>query len=174
MKEIQEQIKAASSSVDERDVLINRLMDAPRELVFQAWTDPAHLVEWYAPNGCNIDIKEFEFRTGGSFLHCIHTEGNHDCWCKGVFEEIVAPERLVYTLMVANEQGDLVKPADVGMDPEWPSETRLTVTFTEQDGKTLITLHQAVNEKLAKKTGAYPSWLQMLDKLDIELTAIIK
>lgn len=75
------------------------------------------------------------------------------------------PERIVYTLAIADATGRPVAPADAGMDPEWPQETVVTVTFEDLEGKTRLTLHQTVGEALAKRTGAHPSWIQMLDRL---------
>lgn len=62
----------------------------------------------------------------------------------------------------ADEAGNPVNPADIGMDPGWPGETLVTVTLQEENGKTKLQLRQTVSQQLAKKTGAYPSWLQML------------
>jgi uncharacterized protein YndB with AHSA1/START domain len=153
------------SVATDREVLITRIFDAPRELVFNAWTDPEQLERWYAPRGCTIQIKMIDVREGGVFHHCIQNPNHHDCWCKGVYREIVAPERIVYTLAISDENGNLIEPVDAGMDPEWPSETTVTVTFAEDDGKTKVTLHQTVLESVAKRTGAYPSWIEMLDRL---------
>ena len=150
-------------------VLIVREYDAPCDLVFKVWTDPAHLKNWYAPEGCEIEIKHFDFREGGKFLHCIYNEAVHDCWCTGVFSEIVEHEKIVYELTVSDKNGKPAKPVDVGMDPDWPASTTVTVLFESIGDKTRITLHQAVSQNLAKRTGAYPSWLSMLDKLENEL-----
>jgi uncharacterized protein YndB with AHSA1/START domain len=151
------------------EVLITRVFNAPRELVFKAWTDPEQLKHWYAPHGCTVEFRQIDVREGGRFLSCIRNPSFHDCWCTGVYREIVTPERIVYTMAVADAQGNLIEPAAAGMDPEWPRETVLTVTFAEHDGQTTLTLHQTVSESLAKRTGAHPSWLQMLDRLSGEL-----
>jgi len=151
---------------DEPLVHITRVFDAPRELVFRAWTDPEQLVRWFAPQGCTFSFAKVDVRPGGSYHSCIRTPDGHDCWCKGAYREIVEPERIVYTMAIADEQGNSVGPTDVGMDPEWPRETILTVTFEDLGGKTRLTLHQTVPESLAKRTGAHPSWLQMLDRLE--------
>lgn len=151
------------------EVLITRVFHAPRALVFKAWSDTAHLLRWFAPNGCSIEYRQFEFRSGGKYLSCIHTPNGHQCWCAGDYREVVAPERIVMTMAVADASGNRVAPTAVGMDAEWPEETVLTVTFTEQDGKTTMTLRQTVSEALAKRTGAHPSWLQMFDRLAEEL-----
>jgi len=150
-------------------VVITRVFDAPRELVFKAWTDPEHLERWFAPRGCAVTFKQIDLRQGGSFHSCIRTPDGHDCWCRGVYREIVEPERIVYTMAVSDEQGNLIDPVDAGMDPDWPRETIVTVTFAEQEGRTRLTLHQTVLESIAKRTGAYPSWIEMMDRLDEEL-----
>jgi uncharacterized protein YndB with AHSA1/START domain len=77
----------------------------------------------------------------------------------------VPPERIVFSMCIADEQGNTLGPVEAGMDPDWPRETTVTVTFAEQQGKTRLTLHQTVLESLARRTGAYPSWLNMLDRL---------
>jgi hypothetical protein len=69
-----------------------------------------------------------------------------------------------------DENGNEIDPTDIGMDKEWPVHTQVTVEFAEVNGKTKITLYQTVSEALAKITGAYPSWLQMLDILELQLT----
>jgi hypothetical protein len=68
-------------------------------------------------------------------------------------------------MIAADALGLPVEPAAVGMDPEWPPETLVTVNLQELGGKTKLTLHQTVSESLAKRTGAHPSWLDMLDRL---------
>jgi hypothetical protein len=86
-----------------------------------------------------------------------------------VFLEIVSPEKIVYDLTISDKNGRPQQPVDAGMDPDWPSSTTVTVLFESIGDKTRITLHQAVSLNLAKRTGAYPSWLSMFDKLENEL-----
>jgi uncharacterized protein YndB with AHSA1/START domain len=155
-----------------QEVVITRDFDAPRELVFKAWSDPEHLMRWFAPKGCTTHFSKMDFRQGGVFHSCIRNPRVHDCWCKGVYREIVVPERIVYTLAVSDENGNLVEPVDVGMDQDWPRETIVTVTFAEHEGRTKLTLHQTVLESVAKRTGAHPSWIEMLDRLAEDLAKV--
>ena len=153
-----------------RQVLITRVFNAPRNLVFKAWTNPQTLERWYSPQGCVVRFKRMDFRPGGEFHSCIQTADGHECWCRGVYEQIVAPERIVFSMAVSDEKGNLLEPTQAGMDPDWPKETLVTVTFAEVgNDQTLLTLRQTVSESIAKRTGAYPSWLQMLDRLAAEL-----
>ena len=153
----------------EQEVFITRVFDAPRELVFKAWTDPEHLVHWFAPDGCTIHFREIDLRPGGAFHSCVRLPDGKGCWCTGVYREIVAPERIVFTMVAADENGNPVEPTKVGMDPDWPRETVVTVTFAELGRKTELTLRQTVSEALAKRTGAHPSWIEMLDRLAEDL-----
>jgi len=157
--------QSATKSPAAGEVLITRVFDAPRALVFRAWTDPEGLPQWYAPHGCTIEYRRLDIRPAGEFLSCIHTPDGHQCWCKGVYHEIVAPERIVYSMLIADAAGNTIGPVEAGMDPDWPRETIVTVTFVEEQGKTRLTLRQTVAESIARRTGAHPSWLQMLDRL---------
>lgn len=149
-----------------QEVLITHVFNAGRELVFNAWTDPEQLVKWYAPDGCTIEFKSIDARKGGRFHSCIHNPTHGDCWCKGTYQEVEFPERIVFTMEVTDEKGNDVKPSDVGMSPDWPQVTKVTVTFYEEGAQTKMVLHQTVDQSLAKETGAFPSWIQMFDRLN--------
>lgn len=155
---------ASKPTAADPQVEITRLFDAPREAVFRAWSDPEILKRWHAPQGCELSHAAVDFRVGGVLHTCIRTPGG-DCWCKGVYREIVVPEKIVYTMAFADEKGNLVDVSPVGKDPEWPMETVVTVTFADEGGKTRLTLRQSVRESVAKRTGAHPSWLSMFDRL---------
>lgn len=157
--------------LDEPQLVITRLIDAPRELVFQAWADPEQLVRWYAPHGCSIEFPHLEIRPGGSFHSCIRTPGGFQCWCVGEYQEVVFPERLVFSMATADQQGRRIAPVAVGHDADWPAETTVTVTLLPHGKQTQLTLQQTVSESLAKRTGAHPGWLQMLDRLSEQLAA---
>lgn len=155
----------AKTADDSRTIRIERRFDGPRELVFEAWTRPEYLMQWYAPHGCTIRFVRLDVRPGGRFHSCIHNPSVGDCWCVGVYQEIVRPERVVYTLATADSAGNEIEPVQAGHDPRWPRETLVTITLKDLGGATLLTLEQNVLESLARHTGAHPSWLQMLDRL---------
>jgi len=152
-----------------REVIITRVFEVERKLLFDAWRSPEHLKNWYAPNGCSIEIHEFNFSEGGRFVHSIIMPDGQECVCTGFYHKIDDPNRIVYSLSFSDKEGNVVEP-DYSLHPEWPHETIVTVTFEDLNGRTRLTLHQTVAESLAKKTGAYPSWLQMLDRLEKEVT----
>lgn len=153
-----------------KELLITHLFDAPPALVFNCWTDPAQLQQWYAPDGCTIEFKALDMRLGGEFHSCIHDPVHGECWIKGKYQEIVFPEKLVFSMILSNEQGDVVTASEAGKAEEWPQALVTTVTFEAIGEQTKLTLHQTVAEKEAKKTGAYQSWFSMFNKLQGILT----
>jgi len=153
-------------TIKDKEVHIERIFNAPRELVFKAWSSSEHLSHWYAPGTCSITIYKLEFKPGGMFQHSINMPDGTPCKCKGEYNEIIENEKIVYTLGFCDDDGNFV-PSAGKKEHEWPDLTTVTVTFEDEgENKTKLTLHQTVSEELAKQTGAYPSWLDMLDKLD--------
>ena len=151
--------------VNNNEVFIEHIFKASPKRVFTAWTDPQQLVQWYAPDGCTVHFKKIQVEPGGQFLSCISNPQFGDCWALGTYKELSPYTKIVFTLINADENGNPIDPAEIGMDPDWPGKTLVTVTFKEENGKTKMQLRQTVSEELAKKTGAYPSWLQMLNNM---------
>lgn len=152
------------------DLLITHLFNASPELVFRAWTDPAQLKHWYAPDGCTIEFKSIDVRVGGGFHSCIHDPVHGDCWIKGIYHEVVFPEKLAFSMILTNEEGVDVSANEAGKPDSWPQAIVTTVTFAPIGQQTKVTLHQTVAESEAKKTGAYQSWFSMFDRLNVLLT----
>ncbi|GGG79336.1 activator of HSP90 ATPase [Parapedobacter pyrenivorans] len=152
-------------STTKKELLITHLFDAPREIVFRAWTDPEKLKVWYAPDGCTIEYRHIEVSPGGSFHSCVHDPIYGDCWITGKYLEVSAPDKLVFTMVLSNELGNDVASADAGKPEDWPERLITTVTFEPIKQQTKVTIHQTVLEEEAKKTGAYQSWLKMFNKL---------
>jgi len=157
----------------ENEVLISRVIAHPREKVFALWADPELLPRWFAPQECTVIFKNLDIRTGGHFHSCIKNPHFKDCWCTGTYLEVTAPEKIVYTIGIADEEGNRRTSAEAGMDPAWPDETLVTVTFKDLGEKTELVIHQAAPMELAKRTGAYPSWLQMLDGMEEQLSEAV-
>ena len=149
-----------------KELFITHFFNAPRELVFQAWTNPQHLVEWYAPDGCTIEFKHIDVRENGNFHSCIHDPVHGDCWITGTYLEITEPEKLVFTMVLSNEQGISVDSITAGKPGDWPKEIITTVSFEAVNDQTKLTVHQTVSEADAKQTGAYQSWLKMFRRLE--------
>lgn len=154
-----------------KELLITHLFDAPRETVFHAWTDPDQLKHWYAPDGCTIEFKTIEVKVNGSFHSCIYDPVHGECWIKGIYKVVEFPEKLVFSMILSNAQGDDVRAAAAGKPEDWPEELLTTVTLTAIGKQTKLTIHQTVSEEEAKQTGAYQSWIKMFNKLNALITA---
>jgi len=147
-------------------VVITRVFDAPRELVFRAWTEPERLKRWWGPKGFTTPFCEIDLRPGGVFLYCMRSSEGRDHWGKGVYREILVPERIVLTSSFADAQGNVVPATRYGMSPDWPLETLLTVTFEEEAGKTRLTLRYEGVPPGADRDGSQQGWSESLERLD--------
>lgn len=137
------------------ELLITRLYDAPRQLVFDAWTLPEHLTQWQAaPMGFTVTVTESDIRPGGGFLLCMRSPDGVDHWLKGVYREVVSPERLVFTHIWLDAQGN---PGP---------ETVVTITLAEAGRQTRLTLHQTGFTSVGSRDGHDQGWTSTLDRLD--------
>jgi len=139
---------------------ITRTFDAPRALVWKVWTDPKHFLNWWGPRDHPAVEVEMEVRVGGRWRHCLRSsQTGADLWHGGVFREVVKPERLVFTF-TWEEEG------------ERGVETVVTVTFAEQGGKTLMTLHQAPFQSDFQRDDHDGGWNSAFDRLAEQLAEL--
>jgi len=141
---------------DPRSIIGVREFDAPRELVFSAWTDPNHLAQWWGPHGFTTTTHSFDFRPGGVWRFAMHGPDGRDYQNRITFEEIVPPKRLAY------RYGD-------GTDVE-PVRFRQTVTFDDIGGRTRITWRSdfpsaAERDRVVKEYGAAEGLAQTMARL---------
>jgi len=156
----------------DRGIVITRVFDAPRDLVFKAWTQPDRLMRWWAPEGCTTPVCRVDLRPGGAFHYCMRLPEGREIWGLGIYREIVEPERIVYTDSFADANGKPVPPSYYGMSGSHPKETLVTVTFAEHEGKTTLTLVHSIPVSVEERGGAEQGWNQMLDRLAEELVTI--
>jgi uncharacterized protein YndB with AHSA1/START domain len=122
---------------DEKEFIISRTFDASRDKVWKAWTDREQLMQWFGPKGFSMTTAKLDFRPGGTFHYCLRSSDGKEMWGKFVYREIVAPERIVLVNSFSDKDGNLTRhPAS----PTWPREMLTTTTFTEEKGKTIVTV----------------------------------
>jgi uncharacterized protein YndB with AHSA1/START domain len=157
----------------ERELVITRIFDAPRELVWKAWTDPAQMKHWWGPKGFTAPFCKIDLRVGGEYLNCMQSHEGQNFWSKGVFHEIIALERLVMTDSFVDEHGNVVPAKHYEMSPDFPLEMLITVMFEEHEGKTKLTLkHSGIDGINAMDRGnMQQGWNQSFDKLANDLRA---
>ncbi len=150
----------------EQKIVITRVFDTTRDLVFKAWTEPERVMRWWGPNGFTAPFCKIDLRPGGVFHNCMRSPEGQDFWSKGVYREVVEPERIVCTDSFSDEAGNLVPPTRYGMSADWPAEALITVTFAEHDGKTKFTLQHAVGSAPAsERDQCRQGWSESLDRL---------
>jgi uncharacterized protein YndB with AHSA1/START domain len=152
-----------------REVVVARTFDAPRDLVFRAWTEPRRLMRWFAPRGATTAQCSVDLRPGGHFRYCMRMEDGKEFWGLGVYREVVAPERLVYVDSFADPEGNPVPPTDYGMSDAHPREALVTVTFAEDGGRTTVTVRHEVEEGVPEREGMVQGWTEMLERLEADL-----
>lgn len=152
----------STSAFGEGGFTLTRVFDAPRALLWQAWTDPKMMAQWFGPRHFTSSVPQLDVRPGGALRIIMHGPNGNDYPCAGVFIEVVKPERLVFTNNAVDNDGKVML------------EGKTTATFTEQDGKTTMTLktfavgHVAVAKQML--AGMEIGWTQSIDKLE-ELVA---
>jgi uncharacterized protein YndB with AHSA1/START domain len=144
---------SAAFAAADRELVVTRVFDAPRRLVFKAWTEPERLVRWWGPHGFTLPSCKMELRPGGAYRFHMRSSSGSDHWLRGEYREIVEPERLAFTWAWEDENGH----------PR--HETLLTVTFTEQGGRTRLTLRQAMFESVTARNAHGEGWAGGLDRL---------
>jgi uncharacterized protein YndB with AHSA1/START domain len=141
----------------QRELVIDRVFNAPRELVFRMWTDPQHLAKWWGPRDYPASHIEVDARPGGRYRHCLHsTAGDMSLWLRGEFREVVPPERLVFTF-AWEEEG------------ERGLENVVTITFADEGGKTRMLFRQTPFQSDVELDGHGSGWGGSFDRLDEHL-----
>lgn len=160
-------MKAAKSTAKEKgnELIITRVFDAPRELVWRSWTEPELLKKWWGPKDYTAPTVKIDLRVGGKNLLCMRSPEGKDYWSTGVYREIVPHERLVTTDSFADADGNVVAASEYGMTGDWPDELLVTITLEEIDGKTKMTLRQEglPDGEMKEMTGS--GWNESFDKL---------
>ena len=127
----------AGTQSQEREFLMERVFDAPRDLVWKAYTEAERLMQWWGPKGVTMRVATMDLRPGGRFHYCYVMPNGNEMWGIFVYREIIAPQRLVFTNSFSDAEGAIVR---APFSADWPLELLNTWTFTEQAGKTTITM----------------------------------
>jgi uncharacterized protein YndB with AHSA1/START domain len=155
-----------------QDLVVTRIVDAPVELVWKAWTEPKRVMRWWGPKdytspSCKIDLRE-----GGKYIFCMRApkdQGGQDMYTAGVYKKIVPMERLEFTQGMADKDGNSIDPAQLGMQPDFPKEMRMEVVFkTKKCDMTELTIKHydwPVSDGGQMYVYALAGWHQSVDKL---------
>lgn len=160
---------------DTEIVLLEKIFDAPRELVWKAWTESELIKKWWGPEGFYSPSIQVDLRVGGKYIFAMHgpkgSEWDMDMYSSGIYREIVPFEKLVVTDYFSDEKGEKMEPADYKQDPDFPKEITATVLFEQlPDGKTKLSIiyPRPASEKQLEamlKSGMKEGWQSSLEKL---------
>lgn len=156
----------SDTKTEAREIVITRIFDAPRKLVWKAWTNPEHLMRWWGPKDFTSPVCKVDLRVGGKYLYCMRSKEGQEFWSTGTYKEIVPLERLVCSDSFADEKGNVVPASHYGMPGDnWPLELMVTITFEDLRGKTKMTLtHSGIpSGQMKEMTGV--GWNESFDKL---------
>jgi uncharacterized protein YndB with AHSA1/START domain len=148
------------------EIVITRVLDAPRDLVFRAWTEPDLVMRWWGPKDFTTPVCEIDLRPGGVWFSCMRSPEGQDFCSKSIYHEIVEPERLVYTDSFADAEGNVVPASYYGMTEDWPLESIATVTFEEVGDKTKLKIHSADIPMGEDADLSREGWNESLDRLE--------
>ena len=141
---------SSRTSSPDRTLVIKRIFDAPRELVWKAWTDVKHAKQWWGPKGFTAPLVELDNREGGPWRARMRSPDGKDYWQHGVTREIVPPERLSFTFIWDDHPSD---------------EMLVTVTLVERGGKTEMTFQQGEFKSVEDRDGHKGGWSESFDRL---------
>ena len=136
------------------EFVFRRTFDAPREDVWNAFTQAEHLKHWWGPPGCSIEVAHHELKPGGLFHYTMKLPDGRAMWARFVYREIAAPERLVWLNGFSDAGGGLTRNPWIP-NADYPRETLNTVTLAEEDGKTLLTVTVVPFEASAEEAGVF-------------------
>jgi uncharacterized protein YndB with AHSA1/START domain len=135
------------------ELRLTRLIAAPPDIVFEVWTRPEHLIEWWGPAGFSLPSCELDFRVGGAFCYRMRNPDGGDHWLRGAFQEIEEPARIAFTFA----WGDAERATGPVM--------LVTVRFEASGEKTRVTLHQAGLESESAARAHAGGWSTHFDRL---------
>jgi uncharacterized protein YndB with AHSA1/START domain len=156
-------------TADTDAAMITRTFDAPRELVWAAWTEPERMMRWWGPKDFTSPACTIDLRVGGKYLFCMRSPDGQDYWSTGTYREVVPMERIVYTDSFADEHGNVVPASHYGMGDDLPLEFTVTVTFDEREGRTTMTLRHEGLPAGEMRDQAAAGWNESFDKLEASL-----
>lgn len=139
----------------DRTLVIERDFAAPPHIVFEAWSSPEHLVEWFGPNDFTLPSCETDFREGGRYRFCMRSPSGVDHWVWGEYREIISAKRLVFTWNREDGSGNI-----------WNS-TVVDLTFSEAGERTKLRLIQTLFENAADRDAHNGGWTEALERLNV-------
>lgn len=153
----------SSATQSDREIIITRTFNAARQLVYEVWTDPKHIAQWFGPEGFTTRVTEMDLRPGGKWCYVMIAPDGTEYPSQGVFREVVPLERIV----TSDEFGEGIEKV---LDIDLPQGMVVTTTFEDLDDKTRLTIrivHESVDDRRKhEEMGVVAGWNSSFDCLD--------
>lgn len=151
------------------NIVVTRVIAAPAELVWKAWTEPEQIMRWWGPKDYISPSCEIDFREGGKYVFCMRApqdQGGFDHYSTGTYKRIVPLELIELTSSLSDRDGNKIDPGQLGMPPDFPEEVHIVVTFRELvEGVTELTITEHNWSPGPMAVFALIGWHQSMDKL---------
>ena len=152
---------------------ITRIFDAPRELVWKAWTDSNYVMQWWGPKGFTSPFCQIDFRPGGKFLCCMKSPDGQEFWNAGEYHEIIPHEKIVSSMFFSDSKGNKVDPEHYGIEHEAIADAHDVALFEDLgNGRTKLTFIGNETMESAKSSGQVEGWDQILEKFSAVLAGM--
>ncbi len=166
---------AGSTANETERMVITRVFDAPRELVWKAWTDPKYAMQWWGPKGFSTPVCKMDFRVGGKFLICMRSPEGQEFWNAGEYHEIVPQEKIVSSMYFSDPDGNKVEPEHYGLEHQAIPDAYDVALFEDLgNGKTRLTFIGNETMEEATRSGQVEGWNQILEKLDAVVAEMVQ
>ncbi len=165
----------SSTNNEVERMVVTRVFDAPRELVWKAWTDPKYVTQWWGPQGFTTPVCKMDFRVGGKFLLGMKSPDGQEFFNAGEYHEIVPNEKIVSSMYFADAEGNKIEPEALGIEHEAIDGAYDTTLFEDLgNGQTKLTFIGNEPMDSAKESGQMEGWTQILDKVAEVLAGLAK
>jgi uncharacterized protein YndB with AHSA1/START domain len=155
-----------NNAVNETErMVVTRVFDAPRELVWKAWTDPKYVMQWWGPKGFTSPACKMDVRVGGKSLLCMKTPDGYEGWNAIEYHEIVLHEKIVSSMYFSDSEGNKIDPEQLGMEPAIDGAYDVTIFEDLGNGQTKLTHIGNESMQSAKDSGQLEGWIEILDKV---------
>jgi uncharacterized protein YndB with AHSA1/START domain len=154
--------------IKKQDLVVKRIIDAPIELVWKAWTEPEHVMRWWGPQFYTSPWCKIDFREGGIYIFAMQApddQGGQVSYTSGIYKKIIPLQLLEFTQSLADKDGNKIDPAQMGMPVDFPLEIRTSVVFKAKGNMTELTITEYDWPMSQMYVYSFAGMHQSIDKL---------
>ncbi|MBL7931333.1 MAG: SRPBCC domain-containing protein [Bacteroidia bacterium] len=157
--------KNSANAAEPKPLLIKRTFNLPIDKVWAAWSEPEDFKKWWGPNDFTCPEAHIDFRVGGKIHACMKNKNDgKETWSTGIYREIVPHKKIVVTDNFADEEGNVITPAEAGMPGDWGTEPVISLELNKNNDQTeMVLTHSGIPSDM--QNDCIDGWNQCFDKL---------